>query len=116
MADEKPKLEAVPEAAEVVPETVEDVINNEPPEPPGYVGTLNENEIKLLNSLRGATNQLVLKIGQLEIHKAHVLAQLGEIEVRSNAIIAEATQRFGVEGGGQWTVTPDGKVIRVNGG
>jgi len=109
MADEQdPKLE-------VVPETAEEALGD-PDEAPGYVGTLEENEQRLISSLRTTSSQLVMKIGQHEVMKQQLLGQLAEVESRANQVIAEATARFGHPEPGQWNVTPDGKVYKVQGG
>lgn len=94
-----------------VPETVEEAIN----QPPGYVGTLEEGEARVLASLRQTASQIVLKVGQFEVEKARLLGQLSDIEERSKTIINEATQRFGVEGT-HWNVHPDGRVFKIEGG
>jgi hypothetical protein len=106
--NEDPKLE-------VVPETVDEALS-EPKEGPGYVGQLEEDEQRLLSSLRQTSTQIVQKIGQHEIMKAQLLGQIGEIEARANDVITKATARFGHPEPGQWNVTPDGKVYRVQGG
>lgn len=103
---DKPHLEAVPEVAE-------DVINDTPEEP-GYVGTLDDNERKAIQSLWASSNQLVNRVGQLEVQKQRLLRQILGMEDQVNAVVARATQRFGVEGGA-WTLTSDGKVFRAEG-
>jgi hypothetical protein len=109
MADEKdPQLE-------VVPETVDEALGDTE-EAPGYVGTLTDDEQKLLASLRQTSNQIVQKIGQHEVMKAQLLGQIGEVEARANQVITEATARFGHTEPGQWNVAPDGKVYKVQGG
>lgn len=107
MSDDQPTLETVPEPVEGTFDKSE--------EGPGYVGTLEEDESKLLKSLRGVSSQIVLKIGQLEVQKTRLLTQLGSIEEQANSVVAKATERFGVDGGGSWTVNPEGKVFRANG-
>ena len=103
MDDQDPTLE-------VVPETAEEVLN----EPPGYVGTLDENENGLLMSLRQTSSQIVQEIGQHEVIKARLLGNLQEVEQRATALVGNAAQRFGVEGS-TWTVTPEGKMLRPQG-
>jgi len=94
-----------------IPTPAEDAVN---PEQPGYVGQLETGEMQLLNSLRQASTQVVLKIGQLEVQKAQLLGQLDQIENRSRSVVTGATKRFGVEGN-QWNIQPDGKVFKVEG-
>ena len=103
MVDQDPKLE-------VVPETVEEALN----EPPGYVGALEVDENRLLMSLRQTSSQIVQEIGQHEVIKARLLGNLQEIEQKASALVANAAQRFGVEGH-TWTVTPEGKMFRPQG-
>lgn len=94
-----------------IPTTAEEMLQKENP---AHVGTLTEEELNLLNSMRASSSQVILQVGQLEVRKARLLSQLGDIEDRANALVAKATQRFGVEGG-PWTVTPDGQVLDTNG-
>lgn len=101
--DQDPKLE-------VVPETAEEVLR----ERPGYVGTLEENENRLLQSLRQSSSQIVQEIGQHEVLKARLLGNLQEVEQKASALVAHAAQRFGVEGH-TWTVTPEGEMFLPQG-
>lgn len=95
----------------LVPTPAEDAVNTDLP---GYVGTLEEGEMRLLNSLRQTSTQIVLKIGQLEVQKAQLLGQLDQVENRSRSVVTGATTRFGAEGN-QWNIQPDGKVFKVEG-
>ena len=91
-----------------IPETPEEAVENQ--EAPGYVGTLEQDEFQMLRSLQQMSSQTVMKIGQLEVQKANLLASLRGSEQRAQAMMDRAAERFGVAPGQRWSVGPDGKV------
>ena len=77
------------------------------------IGQLDENEVQQIETYRKAANNMIQQIGQLEIQKARVLRQLGEVEERAQFILNAAKVRFGLGQNDPCLITPDGKVMAV---
>jgi hypothetical protein len=95
-----------------IPETAEDTINK-PAEGPGYVGTLHPDENMLLQSLRQSSTRMVLRVGQLEVEKSRIMAQLADMDAQAAAVMRKAAERFGTDGT-DWSISQDGKVYSLN--
>jgi len=74
------------------------------------LGQIEDAEKNALNAHRERAKEIVLHIGQLEVQKARLLGQLGEVETRSQEIAQQALSRLGVASGTPFNITADGKV------
>lgn len=75
------------------------------------VGQLDENELNLINSYRKAANDMLQQIGQLEVQKARLLGQMGDIEERAQKLLNDAKTKFGVAATTPCFISMDGKVM-----
>lgn len=78
------------------------------------VGQLEEKELQTLASYRKAATDMIQQVGQLEVQKARLLGQMGDVEERAQKIMNEAKTRLGVEASAQCFITQDGKVMVVD--
>jgi hypothetical protein len=108
---------ATPAPDPVVPEPAQD----EPPpvaEPapasveadPDVVGSLEPPEMMALNSLRQRAQQLTFDLGNLEIRKARMVAQIDGLENQGQTVLNQVGKRLGLAEGQQWTLLQDGRV------
>lgn len=75
------------------------------------VGRLEESEQKALNAFRARATELVANIGQLEVQKARLLGQLGELENLSQEVAQKVLTRLGVPTGTPFNMTTEGQVF-----
>lgn len=75
------------------------------------LGELTESEAGELAHLRRLGNNVQLEIGQLEIRKARMLGQFGQIESRAEEIMQAAGERLGLPSGSPWQIASDGKTL-----
>jgi len=68
-----------------------------------------------LNSLRQASNEVVFRIGRLEVEKQRLMNQLSEMEVRAASLMEQEGKRLGIEPQTTWTIN-DGKAVEIQGG
>lgn len=83
-----------------------------PPAPPADAGELTVGEMRLIEQLRAAANQIVLEIGNMEVRKSQLLARLGQLEAQGQAVLNTAARRLNIPDGETWHVTNEGKVRR----
>lgn len=76
------------------------------------VGQLEENELKLIEAYRKSANDMIQQIGQLEVQKARLLGQMGDVEERAQKILNDAKARHGV-GAQPCFITAEGKIMAV---
>ena len=76
------------------------------------VGELTVGEMRLINQLRTGADQVVREIGNLEVRKSHLLAQLSQIEAQGQGVLAAAAKRLNIPEGETWHLSPDGKIRR----
>ena len=97
------------------PQVAEDSIN----EAPGYIGTLEPEEMQQMSSLQSGANQAMLRIGQLELEKVAIVAQVRQGELQARQVMNAFAERVGTSQGQNWTINPGGKVyagVRMPGG
>jgi len=70
-------------------------------------------ELQQLNALRKGANDIVVEIGQIEIHKGRLLGRFIETEARANQLLSSVAKRLGIEDGKKFQVDPTGKVTFV---
>ena len=81
------------------------------PEAGSPLGALEEAELQAITQLRQASRDITTEIGTLEVRKARLLGNLGDMERRAQEILSGAGKRLGVEDGVAWHVTPEGKAF-----
>jgi len=77
------------------------------------IGQLDESELNLITAYRKAANDMLQQIGQLEVQKARLLGQMGELEERAQKVLNDAKDRLGVTAGAPCFITAEGKVMSV---
>jgi hypothetical protein len=102
-----PKAEAPPVAGEQAEPA------GDAPADPDLLGKLDPNELAIMTSLNQQSRQMVFQIGQSEINKQRLLAQLGQLEQQSHGQSQAIGKRLGIPDGTQWNVTPDGQVRKM---
>lgn len=63
--------------------------------------------------LRQAATQLLNSLGQLELRKSQIVAQLQRNEGQAQQILIEAKNRLEIPEGSSWQVQEDGEVLAV---
>ena len=77
------------------------------------IGQLDENELNMISSYRKAANDMLQQIGQLEVQKARLLGQMGELEERAQKVLNDAKARLNVPPNAPCFITGEGKVMSV---
>jgi hypothetical protein len=103
------------------PETPESVDENTTPPPlagelppdPNIVGSLTQEEMRMLNMLRQQGNVLIMQVGDMEVRKARMLGRLQDFENEAQKLLNLVSKRLGIVEGTTWQVTPDGKARLV---
>jgi hypothetical protein len=80
---------------------------------PQSVGTLTEEEMGMIAQLRQAATQLLNNLGQLELRKSQIVAQLQRNEGQAQQILVDAKNRLGIPEGAAWQVQENGEVLAV---
>lgn len=75
---------------------------------------LTAEETNQIRNLHRQAQDIVHAIGQAEVHKAKLLAQLADVEKQSRVVIEAFGARIGIPGGAAWHLTPDGTVVMVD--
>ena len=88
----------------------------DPTAPGTALGELEEAEMKGITEMRQVSRDITPEIGTLEVRKARLLGNLGDIERRAQDILKGAGERLGVAEGAAWHVTPEGKAFYGVGG
>lgn len=78
------------------------------------VGDVEPGVQQTLQSLQRAANDVVFKIGRIEVDKARMLAQLQDIETKAEQTMRAEARRLGIEEGATWTITQDGKAVLMS--
>lgn len=80
---------------------------------PQVVGSLTEEEIQTISSLRETANQLLAQIGQIELRKNRMVITLERNEQQAQQILAGARERLNIPADAPWQVQEDGQVLAV---
>lgn len=93
------------------PEVADDQVDD------SIVGSMTEQELGAIGLLRRQGQQTQMQIGEIEVHKFRLLANMNDLENQAQRIMNEAGKRLGIPDGKPWTVAPDGSIRMVpNGG
>jgi 3-oxoacyl-ACP reductase-like protein len=112
---ETPAAPVVEEAAPPVPAEPAPAEPAAPPVDPDIVGSLEPNEMMMMNSLRQRAQQLTFELGNLELRKARTIAQIDGLEQQGQNVLNMVGKRLGLAEGQQWTLLQDGKVKLIKG-
>ena len=72
-----------------------------------------QEELAQLNALRKGANDIVVELGQLEIHKGRLMGKFIETEARANQLLAAVSKRLEIPEGKQFQVSPTGQITFV---
>lgn len=75
---------------------------------------LTAEETKTIQALHRQAQDIVHAIGQAEVHKAKLLAQLADVEKQAHGAIDSFGARLGIPPGTPWHLTPDGTVVMID--
>ena len=70
-----------------------------------------EEELALLTRFRQAGNDCIRELGLLEVRRARILGNYGQLEAASQNNLKEIRDRLGIAEGSEWTIKPDGTVV-----
>jgi len=93
------------EEQEAAPEVAGDM----PPHDPTIVGTMTPEEIGQVQSLRQRGSQLTMEIGNVEIHKARLMAEMSKVEAETQNVLRVAQNRLGIPEGQPWRMLQSGQ-------
>ena len=113
----------VPEDATPVPEDAAPA----PPEPtppeaeapeaeaqdPNVIGKVTPEEQAALMTIRNEQQQRLLKLGEHDVVKSRLVAELKELEQKGQVYINEIAKRLGIQDGQQWVALGDGTIRLV---
>jgi hypothetical protein len=72
---------------------------------------LTEEEHKAITALHRKVHDMVHAIGQVEVQKARILADLADTENEAQVVMHGASVRMGIPQGKVWKAQPDGTVV-----
>ena len=75
---------------------------------------LTEDETKEITTLHRQAQEIVHAIGQTEVRKAKLLAQLSDVEEKAQGVMNSVGARLGLPQGVPWQITPDGQVVLID--
>ncbi len=70
-----------------------------------------EEELALLTRFRQAGQDCIRELGLLEVRRARILGNYGQLEAASQNHLKEIRDRLGIAEGSEWTIKPDGSVV-----
>jgi len=80
---------------------------------PDTIGQLTDEEHQNLVSLRAQSQDILSKIGQMEVQKIRLLNRLDEMDTTVQSVLANITARLGLAEGQQWVALQDGSIRLV---
>ncbi len=66
-----------------------------------------------VQALRAQTNNLLMEIGRVEIHKARLSQEVYRLDEEATRLLKGEAQRLGIPEGTPWRMTPEGKAMAV---
>jgi hypothetical protein len=75
---------------------------------------LTEEETREITGLHRQAQELVHAVGQTEVRKAKLLAQLSDVEERAQGVMNSVGARLGLPQGVPWQITPDGTIVLID--
>jgi len=77
------------------------------------VGNLTEDEIKVFNEARVVANQIMQRIGTLEVQKTRLIAELDSNEAQAQELLSSVKTRLELTDDNPWRITSDGQVFTL---
>jgi len=77
------------------------------------VGNLTEDEIKVFNEARVVANQIMQRIGTLEVQKTRLIAELDSNEAQAQELLSSVKTRLELTDDNAWRITSDGQVFTL---
>tara|TARA_B100001094_G_C17851723_1_gene633018 strand:+ start:151 stop:414 length:264 start_codon:yes stop_codon:yes gene_type:complete len=77
------------------------------------VGNLTEDEIKHFNDARLVANQLMQKIGTLEVQKTRLIAELDVNESQAQELLSSVKNRLELTDDNTWRITSEGQIFTL---
>lgn len=77
------------------------------------VGNLTEDEIKVFNEARVIANQIMQRIGTLEVQKTRLIAELDSNEAQAQELLSSVKNRLELTDDNPWRITSDGQVFTL---
>ena len=77
------------------------------------VGNLTEDEIKVFNEARVVANQIMQRIGTLEVQKTRLIAELDSNEAQAQELLSSVKTRLELTNDNPWRITSDGQVFTL---
>lgn len=77
------------------------------------VGNLTEDEIKVFNEARVVANQIMQRIGTLEVQKTRLIAELDSNEAEAQELLSSVKTRLELTDDNPWRITSDGQVFTL---
>jgi len=65
---------------------------------------------KRIGALRGAVNSHRNQLGQMEIQKHQIIAEIMKLEAQAQGLIAHELERLGIPAQTPWALRPDGTI------
>ena len=87
-------------------------VAGETPQDPNIVGTMNQEEMQALFTLRQQSSQITMDIGSLEIRKAKLISDMARVEHNGQELLQSVGARLGLTDK-PWQVLPDGRIRLV---
>lgn len=75
------------------------------------LGEVSVSEMRSLEGIRKANNDLTMEIGVLEVRKAHLLKQIENLGLRYESTLQGLAQRLEIPEDALWEIDTEGKVI-----
>ena len=80
---------------------------------PQVVGNLTEEETASISQLRQNATQLLNNLGQLELRRSRLVAQIEQNELQAQQVLLGARDRLEIPEGAPWQVQEDGQILAV---
>lgn len=75
---------------------------------------LTPQEIAQLTSLQREVHNLVQMVGQAEVRKHRLMAEIADCEQQAQTVMRGAAERLGIAPGDPWQMTPEGDVVMLD--
>lgn len=94
---------------EKTPETTEETTPN-----PDVIGQLTTEEQQTLQSMKIQSQEVLVKIGQIEVQKQRLMSRLDQMDEGASQIMSQISSRLEVPEGKNWIALQDGSIRLVD--
>jgi len=80
-------------------------------ETPAVDMTIAPEIMNAINQIRQRSEMLVSEIGRMEVRKSAIVAEITDLNGKATTLLRQEGERLGIPAGAAWRVTPEGTAV-----